>query len=160
MPILSENEKNSFCKRAIAAKNDIEFRFVNLGAMLYKIKEEHLYEAGWTSWEDYAQELKMSPSSISRLIRIYEVFILRYKFAISQLANIGWTNLAELLPDVQEDTKKEKVQEWLGQAAELTNTDLRRTITERRKGVDMAKCLHKNSYTIKICPDCGDRRRI
>lgn len=156
----SEKKRHEFCLEALDLKKNIECDFLELGMLLYKIKEERYYEAGWSSWEEYVMELKMSESSISRLIRIYQIFILRFKFAPAQLAPIGWTNVAELLPQIKETTPRNDVHGWLDEMADLSRSDLRRTITERKKGVSMDDCKHKDTYTIKICRDCGDRWKL
>lgn len=159
--ISTEKEKYQFCQQALEAKRDIEFRFIELGAYLHKIKEERLYEVGWESWDDFSIELKLPPSTISRLIRIYQIFVLRFNFAPAQIAEAGgWTVVAEFLPDISEETTKEEVKDWFGNAITMTRADLRRTIVEGRKGTDMAKCKHPNAYKILCCPDCGDREKI
>jgi len=155
---LTETKRHQICEKAIELKKDIEFRFIELGALLYQIREERHYEAGWSSWEEYAMELKMRTSTISRLISIYEEFVLRFKIPHAELASAGgWSVLAEILPDINETTTKQEITSWLGEASQLARPDLRRAITERRRGVDMAKCAHKDTYTIKICRTCGEK---
>jgi len=157
----TEADSHKLCLQAIEVKNDLEFRFLELGALLYEIKQNRHYESGWTSWEEYVMELKLSHASISRLIRIYEVLILNYQFSPRRIAEAGgWTVVAEILPDIKESTTKQEITTWLGEATELSRPDLRRAIIERRKGVDMAKCKHTDTYTIKICRGCGERWTI
>lgn len=156
----SEKKQHEFCLEALDLKKNIECDFIELGMLLSKIKEFRYYEAGWSSWEEYVMELKMSEASISRLVRIYEVFILRFKFAPAQLAPIGWANVAELLPQIKETTPRNDVQGWLGEMVNLPRQDVRRAIIERKTGISMADCKHKDTYTIKICRGCGDRWKL
>ncbi|HEC30460.1 MAG TPA: hypothetical protein ENI66_00400, partial [Candidatus Yonathbacteria bacterium] len=70
--LIKEQDKHKFCNVAIAFKGDLEWKYIELGAMLYRIRKERLYEAGWSSWDEYTMEFKLSKSSISRLLRVYE----------------------------------------------------------------------------------------
>ncbi len=161
IPLLSEKKRHEICNHAIELKNDIEFRFMELGGLLHEIRENNYFEAGWTSWEEYSMELKISQATISKLIRIYEVFVLKYEFSPAKIAEAGgWSVVAELLPDVIETTEKAQVEGWLSEAKALPRTDLRRAITERRKGIDMEDCGHEDTYTIKICRRCGARWKL
>lgn len=159
MKELSESQKHNLCKSALLLKRDIEVSFLQLGELLYKIKTGNLFEAGWESWEEYEMEFRMPPSTISRLIRIYEVFRLRYSFPQAELADIGWSGLAEILPVLPPETPRARAEELMGQVAVQSRTDLRRTIKEAKTGIDMSKCKHKDTYTLRICRDCGERIR-
>lgn len=129
--------------------------------MLSQIRTERMWEAGWDSQEEYEMELKMSPATISRLVRIYEIFHLQYGIPENKLAEAGgYTVVSEYLPMLKEGTTKKEVEDWFGEAAQLTRADIRRAIIEKRKGVDMAICKHENAYTLFVCPDCGERHRI
>jgi hypothetical protein len=158
---LSEQKRHDFCKQTIELKKEIESNFVELGRMLHEIKDNRYYEAGWTSWEEYCMELKISQSTISRLIRIYEIFVLRYDFAPRQIAEAGgWTVVAQLLPEINEKTAKDDVKVWLGEMADLTRSDAQKAINERKIGVPVDDCLHDDTYTIKICRVCGERWKL
>lgn len=161
MKTLTEKNKHDICQHALALKKNIEVDFLSLGAMLSRIQKERLWEAGWESWVEYTMELKMSPSVVSRLINIYEVFAVQYGIAPAQIAAAGgYSVVAEYLPLVGPKTSKEVVEDWLTTAASLSRQDVRRTILEAKKGVDMAKCEHPNAYIIRVCPDCGNRDKI
>lgn len=157
----SEEKRHGFCLKAIELKKDIESRFLELGGFLHEIKENRDYEAGWSSWEEYTMELKMSKATISKLIRIYQIFILKFKFSPAKLANLGgWSVVAEMLPQIKENTPRSDVQDWLGEMVDLPRSDVRRAIIERKTGVSMNDCKHEDTYTIKICRDCGDRWKL
>lgn len=160
MKELTENQKHNYCKSALLLKRDIEFTFLQLGEMLHKIKQDRLFEAGWSSWDEYEMELKMSSGTISKLIRIYELFVLCHKFTPKQIAGAGgWSVVAELLPVVAETTPHARVEELLGICAEQTRTDLRRTVTEVKRG---SPCSHAKTHRLilEICDDCGYKTRI
>ena len=158
---LSESTKKQFCDKALSLKTDIEADFLSLGAMLHKIRAERYFEAGWSSWEEFSMELKMPQSSISRIIRIYEVFVLRFKFAPAQIAGAGgWTTVSEYLPLVSDKTTYNEAKGWIEQSAMLTRADVRRSVQEAKSGVSMVDCKHPNEYTLRCCPDCGDRWKV
>jgi len=158
---LSEENRHGFCLKAIELKKEIESRFVDLGGFLYEIRERRHYEAGWSSWEEYTMELKMSTSMISRLIRIYETFVLKYQFAPEQIASAGgWTTVAVLLPEIKENTPKNDVSIWLEEMVGLTREHAKQAIIERKGGIQIAECEHKETYTLKICKSCGEKWKI
>jgi hypothetical protein len=161
MQSLTEIQKNDFCLNALALKKNIETNFIELGAMLARIRDERLYESGWESWSIFALELRMSETVISRLINIFQVFHVKFNVPVGQLAaGGGWSVLAEYLPLVNDRTTKKDIEDWVYEAATLTRADVRKNITEFKKGVDMSKCDHLNSYKIMVCPDCGDKHRL
>jgi hypothetical protein len=159
--LTTEREKHQYCKETLEYKTDIEWRFVGLGERLYKIKQERMFEAGWSSWEEFEMELKMSPATVSKLLRIYEIFILKYSFTPKQIAETGgWSVVAELLPSIGENATKARIKELFAVATSQSRSDLRKTLLEAKTGIDMTKCKHMDSYTIKICRTCGDRELI
>lgn len=162
MTELTEKKKHDICVEAIEAKKDIEWKFLDLGRMLYEIKAERLYEAGWDSWDLYCMDLKLSEGTISKLFRIYEVFVLHYKVEPERLAAAGgWSSVAEILPLVDpETTPKSEVNRLLGIVSDQPRKDARATLREEKMG---APCKHKHTHrlVLEICDDgCGQRWRI
>jgi hypothetical protein len=158
---LSEERRHDLCLIAIGLKKNIEVSFLELGGALHEIKERRHYEAGWSSWEEYLLELKISQSMVSRLIRIYEVFVLKYEFAPRQIAEAGgWTTVAQLLPEIKEDTPKLRVNTWLTEMIGLTRSDALGAIKDRKRGYTAEECEPHDTYTIKICRKCGERWKL
>lgn len=160
-PELTEVNKHDFCLEALERKTDLERSYLELGAMLYRIKEERLFEAGWESWDEYAMEFRMSQAAISRMLRIYEVFQLRFKLAPKLLASAGgWTVLGDLLPSIKEDTTRERVLELIDLAGLQTRVHLQQTLKEIKRGG--VPCKHKNTHELHlmVCEDCGERWSI
>jgi hypothetical protein len=148
--------RNEFCKETIALEAKARLLYLEMGARLHKIREEKLYEPYWDSWVEYCMEFKdMSPSAISKMISVYETFVLRWGFSYDRLSKVGgWTKLYALTNIVS--TKKE-AEHWLSKSQDLTLIDLSREVREVKTGVSMHKCKHPNKYTITVCPDCKDR---
>jgi len=154
----SEKENYDFCQQTIELKEDIENQFLVLGQRLLQIREKRLYEAGYETFDLFSMELKMSGSTISKLINIYALFILKYGFEKKKLTQAGgWTVVAEVLPLIK---TKEDAKYWLNKASLYSRQDLRIALTEKKTGVDQVKCKHKDSYTITICRTCALRQKI
>lgn len=94
---------------------------------------------------------ELSISQVSRLIGIHEKFVLNAGIDEEELGKAGWTKLAMTLPLVR---TKDEAEYWADQAKTLTKTDLSRAIKEQQTGVDMAKCIHEDTYLLRICKDC------
>lgn len=149
----------AYCTETIERKVQLEVAFLDFGARLMRIRDEKLYAGQWESFEEFCQELKgTSLTSASRLINIYRVFVQEYAIPEAKIAAAGgWTMLAEALPLIK--TKSEALH-WLHEATHTHRTDLRRTIKEAKTGKSMAKCKHKNTYTLRCCRDCGLREKV
>lgn len=156
---LSEIGKQKYCERAVLLEEAGRAMYLTLGEMLHNIRNERLYEPFWGSWQEYCMEFKdLSGSSISKLITIYEVFVLRYGFKIEELAKSGgWTKLYQIA--LASPTKKDATR-WLSKGKVASRSDLMKFLTEAKTGIDMSKCKHKDAYLIRVCPSCGDRHRV
>lgn len=147
-----------YCEETIKLKTGIEASFLALGERLKRIKEEVLFEDQWSDFGAFLAEMKLSESTASRLIGIYETFVLKYQIAPAQIAQAGgWTVIADILPVVN---SKKDAKYWLDQATTLTRTDLRRELMEIKKGRLMSECKHKNTFTLRVCVDCGLREKL
>lgn len=155
---MKDLEKKTICDEAIGLKKSLETQFLALGEHLLRIKTELLYEPHFGSWGAFLDEMKISESQASRLMGIYQRFVVDYGFAPGQLAEAGgWTTVARLLPVA---TTKKKAEKYLHLAKELTRADLEKELREERTGTEERACAHKRSYVIKICPDCGLKERV
>lgn len=158
MTELTEKRKHDICQSAIRMKQSIEEDFLTLGKMLYEIKTQELWRAGWDSWDEYAMEFRFSGPTISKLQRIHEVLVMQYKIEPAKLAAAGgWSSVAEILPLIDpETTPTTRVRELLGLATEQTRKDFRATVFEIKKG---HPCKHPNRrrVVIDMCLTCPDR---
>lgn len=144
-----------YCRSTIQLKETIETSFIALGERLARIRQGNLWEQEWGSWEEYVMELKMSPATASKLINVYETFVVKFQLPHDKLGATGWASLYEVLPLC---TSKEKAEEMVEKATVLKRDDLRDEIREATKGV----CSHTNGHTItlRICDDCGKKIRV
>lgn len=147
----------SYCEGTLELKRSIEYKFLELGERLKKISNERLYEPQWTSFGEYVGEMKMSESTASKLINIYQKFIVDYGISRERLLVSGdWSVLAEVLPIVRD---KESAEEALHMCKELSRQDIRKYIKEQKTGIDMRDCVH-DFYTLQICRTCGEKVRL
>lgn len=154
---LTENKRHQICLEAIKAKFQLENDALTLAKMLYEIRENRYFEAGWTSWEEYTLEFKMSASSISRLIRIHELLVLKYDLKPAELASAGgWTLLGDMLPTIKPETPRERVLELVELAKGQTRSHFQETLKGVKRG---SYCSHKKTHKVVVeyCDDCGAR---
>lgn len=147
-----------YCKETLKLKDDIELHFVEFGERLSRIRELELYQPNYETFGEFCKELKIHESKASKLINIYDLFVVKYKFKPVQLSRAGgWSVLATVLPVIK--SKKDAIH-WLAEAQYCTKDDLEISVREVRKGIDMSKCKHKDTYQIEICRICGERKQI
>lgn len=153
---LTESGKHSYCEKAIAMEGIARSVYLTLGEMLFNIRQDKLYEPHWSTWNEYCMEFKdFSQGSISKMIAVYETFVLKYGYDVDELAKAGgWTKLYAMTPHIQ---SREDADKWLGIAATLTRADLTKSLIEAKTGVDMSTCKHTNTYTLVVCQDCGEK---
>ena len=148
-------DPRKFCLDTIEIKQCTELGFIELGGRLMKIRDEKLWRGGWESFGEYLADMQWSEATGSKLIRIFQKFVLEWQFSHLQLAEAGgWTVVAEVLPVVK---TKQEAKQWLANCRKLSRTDLRRTIHEEKHNVDMVECKHADTYLLRICRGCGLR---
>lgn len=158
MKEITEKQGHEYCKKAIELETVVRTTYINMAEMLYNIRQEKLFEPFWSSWSEFCMEFKdLSEGTISKIISIYEFFVLKHGFTPKQLAEAGgWSKLYEVLRVAQNGSRKE-VKEWIGKCATLTQKDLREEVLEAKTGVSIMKCGHEDTYIIRVCRKCGTR---
>lgn len=130
-------------------KGKIESSFVQLGQMLYEIKSERHYESGWESWGEFLMDMRISQGMASKLMSIYETFVLQYKIKPALIAEAGgWTVVYDLLPLAKD---KESAEQWIKDAANMTRSDVKKQAFSARKKKEPKECEH--TYC-KMCSKC------
>jgi len=154
----NELKNLDYCNQALKLKKGIELNFIVLGEFLLKIRDEKLYEGQWDSFLEYLEDMSMTEATATKIINIFKTFVLQYNVPREKLVEAGgWTKLYATLPLVK---SKSDANYWITQSALLSIRDLSKEVKERETGIEMRKCKHKNTYTIKICRDCGDRQQV
>lgn len=151
-----EAKKHEYCKTALSMEADARLLYLKLGERLYNIRQERLYEPAWSDWHEFCMEFRdLSIASISKMIAVYETFILKHGYKPQELAKAGgWSKLYELTVHIK---SKKDAEHWLGLAESQPRGALREFLLEAKTGVDIRDCKHKKTYTIEVCEDCGRR---
>lgn len=151
-------QKLNVCTEALKLKKNIEMNFIVLGEYLLKIREEKMYEGQWDSFGEFLEEMHLSEPTANKIINIFKTFVLQYNVPRKEIADAGgWTKLYVTLPLVK--SKKDALH-WIEQSSVLSIRDLSKEVKERETGIEMRKCKHADTYTIRICRDCGDREQV
>ena len=143
-----------YCSKTIEIKTNIEKGFLVLGERLHNIREKELWQGGWSNWEEFLMELKVNPSTASRLMSIYRKYVLEYKMDTKLLAQASWSNLYEAIPIC---TDKEKAIELVESMAIWKPGELKEKIRDTLKG----GCNHEwFELHLRQCRECGKREQI
>ncbi len=146
-----------FCSHTIAFKHFIETQWLEFAGQLKEIRDRELYKGRWDSFEDFIADptMALDKGTASKMITIFERFILEYKISNFKIAQVGgWSKVAEILPVVKD---KKSAEQWLSNATSLSKSDLRKEVKEEKTGIQMSKCKHEDYYIVKICRRCGDK---
>jgi hypothetical protein len=151
MPTLKATN-NAYLEVTIAFREKLDEGFIVLGERLRKIRNERMYADEYDSFPDFLRELRLSESTASKLIAVYEKFVVLGGIPIEELGRQAWTNRAIFLPVIS--TKKDAVAIY-NQVAPLDRTDAMRVYEEMKRGVDMGTCPHAETRTLIVCCTCG-----
>lgn len=157
---VSAEKKLEFCDKAILLKQETEKNFLMLGAMLWKIYADNLWEGRWEDFDHYVREgVRMNEKTAQSLMRIYDRFVLQYNIEPKLIAAAGgWTYVQTIMPVVKDE---HSAKEWLHVATESqSREDLRRLVDQAKPGaVDSIECKHENvkKIVLCICDDCKEK---
>jgi hypothetical protein len=149
----------SFVRETLSLRDQIEGAFIDLAARLARIRSEELWrEVGYSSYEEFLAEMRLSPATASKLVSIHERFVVDLKLDRDKLAPVGWSSLYQLLKVVK---TKSDAKEWLGKANLLKRDDLEREVKEAAgKMPEECQKGDHDYYELKICRRCGERVRV
>lgn len=151
---LEEKKKHEFLQMLIQLSQQLEFNYIEFGKQLKTCRDDTIFDPEYDTFPAFLQEMKLTQGTASKLINIYEKFVVEYGIPIEKLAQAGgWSVVAEILPVV---ANKAKAKEWVEKAIKMRRKDLRKEVKEEKTGVSMASCLHKDFYLLQICRVCGD----
>lgn len=152
-----ELQQYDYCMEVVELKKNIELAFLVLGEKLHTIKEQELFYSNWESFNDYLEEIKISPSVASRLITVYTKMVLEYNLSNELIANAGgWSNAYEI---IKITNSKEEAEEWLKDSENRMSKDTKIALREAKYGVKQEDCDH-DYYQLRICRKCNDKQMI
>lgn len=142
-----------FLRETVQLVKQIETRFLELGARLYKIREEKLWYGSYDSFNDFLQEIKLTPGNASILSSVHKNYVLDGGIEIENLAGIPYSNLYEAIPLIE----KEGVTSAAVKAETLTRSEIKDEVREQKLGVH--EHTVKNDERWGIC-ECGKFIRV
>ncbi len=121
--------------------------------MLMRVRDEELYLATHDSFVEFVWALKMTESSASKLINIYQLFVIKRGATEEELLEAGgWTTLYKIKDF--DDYKK-----WIEKAKVLSPKDLDIEIKEAKTGIVQAECEHE-FIDFHYCTKCHAKEKI
>lgn len=148
--------RNQYLKETLLLRKRIESNFLELGERLSVIRSQRLYEGQFQTFAEFCFEVKISESTASRLIAVYQKYCVEYGMNRDKLAAVSWSSLYQLLPVA---TDKKAAEDAIAETKEWKREDISKFVKEKTSP-ELAKCKHSNSYLLRICNDCGERTRV
>lgn len=108
----------------------IQTRFLELGARLYKIHEEKLWEGSFDSYVDFLDSARISESQASIFANIHKYYVLEGGIPQERLAQIGYSNLHQAMPLIEKDG----IEGAVVKAQTLTRSEIRDEVREAEHG--------------------------
>jgi len=144
---------SNFVRETIDLVKQIETRFLELGARLYRIREEKLWADTYDSYQEFLDSAHINPSHASVLASIHRHYVVEGKKEYGELAGIGYSNLYEAIPLIE----KEGVDTAVVKAETLTRSEIKDEVREIKHGV------HEHVFGTErwaSCKDCGKLVKI
>ena len=88
-----------------------------LAQRFYEIRTKKLFRPLYTTMREYAEEIKIDNSVVSRLATIHEKMVLTLGVKIEEIGKVGWTKIAVALPIIN---TKDEADHWMELAKELS----------------------------------------
>ena len=122
---------SNYVRETIDLVKQIETRFLELGARLYKIREERLYADTYETYQEFLDAAGIKKGNASILAKIHQVYVVEGGKTMEQLAPIGYTNLYEAIPLVERDG----LDTTIVKAETLTRSEIIDEVREQKHGV-------------------------
>ncbi len=138
----------NFLRDTIDVARAIETRFLELGARLFKIRTQNLWESTYDSYQEFLDTAKISPGNASILASVHEHYVVNGGMTPTSLVGAGYSTLYAAIPLIEKDGVEKVVEK----AKLLTRSEINEEIREAKHG----DCEHKE--TIVLCTSC--RKKI
>ena len=119
-----------FVRETIDLVKQIETRFLELGARLYKIREEKLYLGSYDSFQEFLDVAHIKAGNASILAKIHKVYVVEGGKTKEELSKIGYSNLYEAIPLIERDGLDTTVVK----ASTLTRSEIIDEVKEQKYG--------------------------
>lgn len=146
-----ELTNHQYCEQTKKLKEAIEENFLVLGQRLKVIRDEQRFFPQHDSFASFCDDMKLAESVASRLISIYQTFVLDWEIAPELLLEAGgWSRLDKIR---RVAASRPEAEDLIQKSALMGGTDFEREITEKKRGVSQADCAHE-MVTIRYCKKC------
>ena len=130
--------------------------FLYVGQLLKTVRDEKLWNGQWESFDNpekhnFISEIGYKKSHANALILVYDKFVEQYGIPEETLIRAEWSKLALVAPRVN---SREEAEYWANEAANLSSSDLKKTVAEKDTGIASESCSHEDSYTVRYCRTC------
>lgn len=144
---------DNYVRETIDLVKQIETRFLELGARLYKIREERLYEGTYDSFQEFLDAAHIKAGNASILCKIHKVYVVEGGRTNQELAGIGYSTLYEAIPLIERDGLDNTVIK----ASTLTRSEIVDEVKEQKFGVH--EHTPKDDARFALC-ECGKFFRV
>lgn len=127
----------------------IQTRFLELGARLFKIREERLWEGSFDSYPEFLESARISESQASIFANIHKHYVLEGGIPQERLARIGYSNLHTAMPLIE----ARGIEEAVVQAQTLPREEIKDNIRGLKFG-DKHIHIPKDDKRFAFC-QCG-----
>lgn len=131
MSLISEAERGyKLHEKLVSMIRVTKFSFIQAGKLLCQLEKGNLFKKaigeGVDDWEAYLRqpELGLSKGEATRLMQIYQTFVVKYGYTEKEVSEIPIKNLHYLLPLAKKEDSQE-VRDLIDDAKVLHQTDFR-----------------------------------
>lgn len=136
-----------FLRETVDLVRQIETRFLELAAKLYRVRYEELWNYNYSSYEEFLETARISPSVASVLVKVHQHYVINGHVDNDKLVGVGYSNLYEAIPLLAH----QDVETVIAKAKLLTRAEIKEEVREEQHG----ECQHLEH--IKICASCKKR---
>lgn len=137
-----------FIRETSELVRSIETRFVELGARLYRIRQESLWQGIFDSYGAFLDSVNITKGNASMLASIYENYVVIGKKKTEDLAGVAYSNLYASIPLIEKDG----VDKALAVASTLTRSEIQDEVREVKHGEHTH--VPKDNSRFAVC-ECG-----
>lgn len=142
-----------YVRNTIDLVKQIETRFLELAARLYKIRSQELWKDDYESYQEFLDTSRISPSQASMLYSIHKNYIVEGGLDRKRLVGVGYSNLYEAIPFIEKDGAEMA----LVKAETLTRDEIKDEVREDKHGGHRHKT---GAERWGSCEKCGKFVRV
>jgi hypothetical protein len=144
---------NEYVRDTIDLVRSIETRFLELGARLYKIKEQDLWKGTYDSYYEFLDSAHVNASMATMLVKVHDYYIVQGGQKPAQLRTVGYSNLYQAIPLIERDG----VEATVVKAETLTRSEIIDEVKEKKHGAHVHE--PKDATRFALCA-CGKFIRV